>query len=117
MNETLAYALMYAMAAALGAVVFALIWLPLRKLLRANSLLVATAPFFTRTLLIVLVIGALAPIVGESLDINDQTAAMEIVWQAADKLGNSLLAVGLYLFGFVIVMAVLAATLGRHHDE
>ena len=117
MEEWMAYALMHILAAAVGALVFVLVWLPMQKLLSANSRLRQAKPFFVRTLLIVMVLGALAPVVGNTLSIDEDTAGMEIVWKTAGKLGDSLLAVGLYLFGFVVVMTILAATLGKYSDE
>ncbi len=136
-ESVIKHGLVPAMAAGLGVVVFLLVWLPMRRLLGANSRLKRARPFFVRTLLLVLLLGAIAPAIDKSLDLDGkskaakattqaQTAAadtlehedfMQAVWQAAGELEGSFIAAGLYLFGFVVIMAILAATLGKYRDE
>ena len=101
----------------IGLIVFLLVWRPIRRLLSANARLQQARPFFIRTLFVLLIIAAITPIVGESLDLPEDSAFMEYVWQAAGNLSGTLMSIGLYLFGFVIVMTVLSAALGRYRDE
>ena len=95
--------------------VFLVVLGPMRRLLGANARLKQARPFFTRALFVVLLLGALAPVIGDRPAEAD--SCMEYVWQAADALESVLLSVVLFLFGFVLVMTVLAAALGRYRDE
>ena len=113
----LGYAAYLGAAVLLALIVFLLVWLPMRRLLGANSRLKSARPFFVRALLVILVLGAIAPVVGERPDLPEDAAFMEYVWHAAGNLEDSLVRVGLYLFGFVVVMTILAAALGRCRDE
>ncbi len=111
------YALFLIMAAAVGLIVFLLVVLPMRRLLGANSRLKQARPFFVMTLLAILILGAIAPAIGESLDLPEGSHFMEYFWRAAGDLDGTVLSVALFLFGYVIVMTVLTAALGRYRDE
>lgn len=116
-EEFYGYSVLFALAAGLGTLVFVLVWLPMARLLGANSRLQQAKPFFVRTLILVMLLGAVGPVVGEGLNLPETAAPMEYIWQAAGELESSFLAVGLYLFGYVVIMTILAATLGKYRDE
>ncbi|MDY7009277.1 MAG: hypothetical protein SVV80_00790 [Planctomycetota bacterium] len=111
------YALFLIMAVVVGLLVFLLVVAPMRRLLGANSRLKQARPFFVMTLLVILILGAIAPVIGEGLDLPEDSAFMEYVWCAAGNLDDTVLSVALFLFGYVIVMTVLTAALGRYRDE
>ena len=115
--ELYGYLALFALAAGLGILVFVLVWLPMSRLLSANSRLQRAKPFFVRTLMLIMLLGAIGPVVGEGLDLPKTAAPMEYIWQAAGKLQNSFIALGLYLFGYVVIMTILAAALGKYRDE
>ena len=116
-HDFLGYAVLFALAVVVALIVFLLVWRPVRRLLGANARLQQARPFFIRTLFVVLLLGAIQPVAGKGVSLPEGSAFMEYVWQAAGQLDQTLLIVGLYLFGFVIVMTVLAAALGRYRDE
>ncbi len=111
------YAMFLVMAAAVGLIVFLLVVAPMRRLLGANSRLKQARPFFVTALLVILILGAIAPVIGESLDLPEDSAFMEYFWSAAGNLDGTVLSVALFLFGYVIVMTVLTAAMGRYRDE
>jgi len=115
-SEFLGYAVLFAMAVVVGLIVFLLVVGPLRRLLGANSRLEQARSFFTRSLFIILMLAAMAPVAGKGVTVKEGSPFLEVVWQAAGRLNDVLLYVGLYLFGFVVVMTVLAAALGRYRD-
>lgn len=116
-QESFGYLVLFVLAAAVGLVLFLLVWRPARKLLSANDRLLAARPFFIRTLFLLIMIGAIAPVIGETAGAGADAAFMEHVWQAAGQLQETVIFSGLYLFGFVLVLTILAASLGRFRDE
>lgn len=113
----LCYAIVFAAAAIAGLLVFLLTWLPMRRMLGANDRLKQTRPFFVRTLFLVMLLSAIAPVVGRKVNLSEGSATMEYVWQAAGMLGTTCVVLAIYLFGFVVVMTILAASLGKYRDE
>lgn len=116
-GELYGYLVLFALAAGLGTLVFVLVWLPMSRLLSANSRLKQAKPFFVRTLMLIMLLGAIGPVVGTELNLPKTAAPMEYIWQAAGELQGSFIAVGLYLFGYVVIMTILAAALGKYRDE
>ncbi len=110
-----ASAMLLGMAAGVGLVVFLLIWRPTRKLLSLNASLLAARPFFLRCLFLLLLLGAISTVIGESFSQHENF--MEYFWEAADNLQGPVLIVSLYLLGFAVLMTVLTAVLGRHRDQ
>ena len=118
MNQTFwCYAVVSIAATIAGLLVFLLVWLPMRRMLGANDRLKQTRPFFVRTLLLVMLLGAIAPVIGDEVNLSAGSATMEYVWQAAGMLGTTCMVLAIYLFGFVVVMTILAASLGKYRDE
>ena len=111
------YAAVGIAAAIAGLLVFLLVWLPMRRMLGANDRLKQTRAFFVRALLLVILLGAIAPVIGRKVNLPEGSATMEYVWQAAGMLGTTCVVLAIYLFGFVVVMAILAASLGKYRDE
>ena len=108
---------MFAVSALAGLIVFLLIWRPMRRLLGANTRLEQARPFFCRTAFLVLILGAVAPAVGKRVDLPEGSAFMEYVWQAAGLMEDTLIYVGLYLFGFAILMTILTVASGRSREQ
>ncbi len=115
--EFASYAVFLGMGLVVALIVFLLVVGPMRKLLKANSRTKQARSFFIRTLFIILILAAITPIVGKNLGYCEDKAFMEHVWRAAGDLEDSLIYIGLYLFGFVVLMTVMAAALGRIRDE
>ena len=103
------------MAMLVGLLVFMLVVRPLKNLLSGNKALERAQGFFVRMLLVIMVIGSIGPVIGSG-GTKEGQKFMEFLWQQAGQLGDSLVVIGLYLFGFVVLMTVLAATLGRNRD-
>ena len=102
-------------AAAVGVVVYLLVRGPMKRLFGANSQLGHARAFFLRTLLILLILGTIYPVIG--VGIGGHGNFMEYVLETADQLEGSVLAVALYLAGFVLMMTILVATVGRDRDQ
>jgi hypothetical protein len=102
-------------AAALGVAVFLLVRGPMKRLFGANTQLGHARAFFLRVLLILLILGAIYPVIG--VGIGGHGTFMECVWEIADELQGSVLAVSLYLAGFVLMITILVATIGRDRDQ
>ena len=117
MHEFAGYGVLFAMAIVVGLIVFLLVWGPMRRLLGANDRLQQARAFFVRTLFIVLLLAAMAPVAGKGVTLDEDARFMQYVLQAAGRLNDVLLYVGLYLFGFVVLMTILTASLGRYRGE
>ncbi len=116
MEWFMTYGLTIVFAAVLSLIIFLLLVGPMSSLLGANSRLKKARSFFMMALFIVLILGGIAPVIDVNLDMGEDAPAMEYVWNAAQKLQTTMIYLALFLFGFCIVMTVLAASLGRHDD-
>jgi len=103
--------------AVIAAVVFLLVYLPMRRLLAVNAILRAARPFYARTFFIVMLLAALAPILSMAgSDKSGATTFMEAVWKVAGNLDGVCWSVGIFLAVYVVVMTVVYAALGRFRD-
>lgn len=102
-------------ATAFSLVIFLLLLGPTRKLLGANSHLEKARPFFVMSLFIILLLGGIAPVIDVKLDMGSANN-MEYVWEATKELQVPMISLASFLFGYCIVMTVLAASLGRRDD-
>ncbi len=102
--------------ALVGLAVFLLVWRPLRKLMGLNERLWNAQAFFGRAMLVTFVLGGMAPVIGTALPVERGASFMEYVWAVGGQLQYSVLYVALFLFGYSILLAVLAASLGRFRD-
>jgi hypothetical protein len=93
---------------------------PMAALLTSNSYLTPARRFYVRSLILVLVLGALAPLVGQKpLDRVFSETGEPIVgmWWLLEKLDVSIWSVTVYLVVFVILMTVLFSALGRYREQ
>jgi len=102
------------------AVVVALVRRPMAALLTANSYLAPAAKFYGRTFVVVILLSALAGLAGMHNSFPDPEkakAAMEWVWWGAGRIESILGSICLYLGGYVLLVTVLFAALGRYRDQ
>jgi len=105
------------MAVVVALIVFWLVRGPMRRLLSMNSRLRESSTFFSRTLLVILLLVSLALVAGKTFCLAEDSAFMEYVWAAAGDLNGVLGLAAVVLGGYVIIMTILAVGLGRHRDE
>ena len=101
-------------------IVVHLIAKPMRALLGANSYMAPAQAFYVRAFALALCLGALAAVVGRSIPGPEQgksMAAMEYVWWVANGLEPAFWSISLFLFGFVVVLTIVLAVLGRYRDQ
>jgi len=102
------------------AVVAALMRRPMHTLLTANAHLAPAAGFYGRGFVIVLVLAALAAVVGTSVPCPQQAAekaCMEWVWWTVDGLKPVCWSVLGLLMGYVLLLTILYAVLGRYREQ
>ncbi len=93
---------------------------PIRSLLGANSYMAPAQSFYVRALVLAASLGALATVAGKDMPCEDQRkafAAMEYVWWVADGLEPALWSITLFLMGYVLLLTILFAVLGRYRDQ
>ena len=105
----------------LGVVVAAvcLIRKPMRALLGANSYIAPSQDFYVRAFALVLSLSALAAIAGRDMPCPDQKKSMvaiEYIWWVLDGLEPAFWSIALFLMGYVVLLTILFAVLGRYRD-
>ncbi len=115
MNDLFAWLFANLIILAFAALIICLVRRPLSRLLNANSRLQPAAPFYHRTFILVISLGALAAITPEAKDAKAMTF-MEWIWWIANNIEPVLWSLSLFLMGFVVLLTILFASLGRHHD-
>ena len=116
----IAWLILAALAIVATIIVVRLIAKPMRVLLRANSYMAPAQTFYVRAFALALCLGALAAVVGTSLPKPEQgksMAAMEYVWWVANGLAPAFWSISLFLFGFVVILTIVLAVLGRYRDQ
>jgi len=120
MGAVLCFLLFLAMAAAVAAVLIGVARKPLLELFRGNAHMAPGARFYARSFILVVVLGILAAVTGYHGPCPDQAESMgfwECLWRALDQLEPVLRAACLFLLGYVLLVTVLFAALGRYHVE
>jgi hypothetical protein len=120
MNGILAWIGLVGLAGGLVAAVVALVRRPMHTLLTANAHLAPAAGFYGRGFVIVLVLAALAAVVGTSAPCPQQAAekaCMEWVWWTVDGLKPVCWSVLGILMGYVLLLTILYAVLGRYREQ
>jgi len=120
MNGILAWIVLAVVSGGGVAVVAALMRRPMRTLLTANAHLAPAAGFYGRGFVIVLVLAALAAVVDRSGACPQQAAAktcMEWVWWTVDALKPVCWSVLGILMGYVLLLTILYAVMGRYREQ
>jgi len=104
-------------ALAVMVLVYVLIRWPLRRMLAMNSRMGQCRDFFSRSLLLILLMLAGALVVGEEFEPPADAAFMQTVWAIGDRL-EPVLAMGAIVLGaYVLALIILALGLGRYRDQ
>jgi uncharacterized transporter YbjL len=91
---------------------------PMGELLKANSYISPASKFYLRTFSLVLFLASLGVIVGAGEPCAQQTECfMQCVWWVANHLSPVLWSAVLSIGGYVLLVTILFAVLGRYHDE
>jgi len=99
------------------AVIFA-IRKPMGELLKANSYISPARKFYLRSFSLVMLLATLGVIVAARGPCAEQSKCfMQGVWWVVDNLSPVLWSVTLSLGGYVLLLTILFAVLGRYHDE
>ena len=115
MNAIPAWITMIILLGALITTWFLIIRKPMRNLLSVNSYISPARAFYTRAFIMIVSLGALASVVELDAPDSDQ-AGMECVWWAVENLEPVLWSTALFSMGFVLMLTILYAVLGRYHD-
>jgi hypothetical protein len=112
-----------AMIALAGVTVLVFIMLvrrPLKEMLGANSKLLVARRFYMRAMVLILVFAALAAVMNPSKLSADKDATlvfMDYVWWSVGGLEPVFWSVALISLGYVAILSILYAVLGRTRDE
>ena len=99
------------------AVIFA-IRKPMSELLKANSYISPARKFYLRSFSLVIFLATLGVIVAAGGPCAEQSKTlMQGVWWIVDNLSPVLWSAVLSLGGYVLLLTILFAVLGRYHDE
>lgn len=77
----------------------------------------AARKFYQRTLLITLLLGALAASIGVSFNEQKDESFMESVWRAASSLGSAFWAMMVVLLVYVVLLTIIVAALRRRNEQ
>ena len=117
----IAWIVMAALVIVAAAIIICMIAKPMRALLGANSYMAPAKSFYVRAFGLTVFLGALASIVGRqplaAAEGQGHRAAMEYVWWVAGGLGSAFWSIALFLAGYVLLLTVLFAVLGRYRDQ
>ena len=101
-------------------IVICLIAKPMRQLLGANPHTIVAQSFYIRAFALTLLLGTLASIVGRSPPGptgKESMAAMEYVWWMVEGLSPAFWNIALFMMGFVALLSIVFAVLGRYRDQ
>ncbi len=119
MPTLIAWIILAVLAVSASVTVVCLIAKPMRNLLGANSYMAPAQSFYVRAFALAASLGALATIADKNIPCPDQRksmAAMEYVWWVVDGLEPVFWSVALFLMGYVLLLTILFAVLGRYRD-
>jgi len=118
MTEFIAWSMLAAVAGGLTIIVVLLVRGPMRAVLTANAYLSPASPFYIRTFVLVVALAAIAAVAGAGLPCEKQSEnTMTLVWWAAGQLHPLCWSLGGFLMGYVLLLTVLFAALGRYRDQ
>ncbi len=119
MSMLIAWIVMAIIAIGLAVTITYLIRKPMRRMLGANSYIAPAQGFYVRTFTLAASLVALATIAGRSMPCPDQRKsmkAMEYVWWVMDGWEPLFWGIALFLIGYVVLLTIVFAVLGRYHD-
>lgn len=102
-----------AIAIGLAFVVVHLVAKPMRFLLGANSYMAPAQRFYVRAFAMVIYLSTLASVLDREFPPPND---MEYVWWVADGLKPAFWSMSLFLLGFVVLLTIVLAVLGRYRD-
>ena len=108
---------------AIGAaiIVVQLIAKPMRALLGSNSYMACAERFYIRAFALAVYLSTLASVVGRSLPSPEEPqksmSTMEYVWWVIDGLESAFWSISLFLLGFVVLLTIVLAVLGRYREQ
>ena len=106
-----------ASAVVISVLVYLLVRWSLRGLLAEVVQLRAAGKFYLRTLLVTMLLGALAATVTCSIDFDEDSIFMEEVWEVAQSLDGAFWALMIILLVYVVMVTILVAALRRRHEQ
>ena len=119
MPMLIAWIVLAALAIAVAVAVTCLIAKPMGTMLGSNSYMAPGRKFYVRAFAVAASLAALATIAGRNIpaaDKGESMAAMEYVWWVVGGLQPAFLSIALFLMGYVVVLTILLAVLGRYRD-
>jgi hypothetical protein len=119
MEMCIAWIVLAALAVVTAVVISRLVGRPMGTMLESNSYMAPARGFYVRAFGLSLALSALATITGRSLPCPDQRrsmAAMEYVWWVVGGLSSAFWASALFLIGYVVLLTILYAVLGRYRE-
>lgn len=91
---------------------------PMSELLKANSYISPAGKFYLRSFCLIIFLATLAVIVAAGGPCAEQSKTfMQCVWWVVDHLSPVLWSATLSLGGYILLLTILFAVLGRYHDE
>ena len=120
MPMLIAWIVLAALAIAVAVAVTCLIAKPMGTMLGSNSYMAPGRKFYVRAFAVAASLAALATIAGRSPPCPDQgesMAAMEYAWWIVGSLEPAFWSIVLFLGGFVALLTILFAVLGRYRDQ
>lgn len=116
-NNLIGYLVQLLLAIGVVLLAYALIRTSLRDLLDQLLKLPAGTTFYQRSLLVILLFGALGQAVGHKFELKPDSAFMEYVWEVAAALGSVLETTFWFFIVYLVQMTILAAVLRRKHEQ
>jgi len=118
MTSLIAWSGLAALAGGLVTVVALAVRGPMRTVLTANAHLMPAATFYIRTFVLVIALAALAGVAGTGMPCEKQSEnAITVAWWIVGQLQNVCWSVGGFLMGYVVLVTILFAVLGRYRDQ
>jgi hypothetical protein len=118
MTEFTAWSMLAAVAGGLVIIVVLLVRGPMRAVLTANAYLSPASSFYMRAFVLVVALAAIAAVAGTGLPCEKQSeTTMTLIWWAAGQLQPLCWSLAGFLMGYVLMLTVLFAALGRYRDQ
>lgn len=112
-----AFLILLVLSLAVATVLFLLLRVSLRDLLRNTVRLQAGVTFYIRSFLLVLFLSALSAAIGTSFDLKSDSRLMEYVWKGAEGLSSVLEKSLWFVAIYAVVITILIATLKIKDDK
>lgn len=117
MWELIGWLIFVGVAIGLAIIVVRLVAKPMRAMLGANSYMKPGQSFYVRAFGMVIYLSTLAVVVRREFPSPEEKFDMEYVWWVADGLEPAFWSMSLFLLGFVVLLTIVFAVLGRYRDK